>query len=426
MRKESREAVSLWTLAFVVIAACLLLFAKPVKANSYADATVLPIDGKWMNNYTAPLDSQGATWFRVDIPSDGQLIIKNMNFGSSSGTVASLTGTLYSSDLTRTYSIPSSNGVTGAGSVNGGTQASPVAEQSVMAISSGTYYFKYNVANNLDGATDVVFSTYVKFTPYGINDQNALSYTSPQDYSSGQTIVGALTEMKSTDWFRFKVSGNRQYQMTFSGEAETSIWGGSFDFELYNDDLTETIGATSLATEENTLKSTTYSFSLSDGEYYIKLYTDSRSDHCKGKYSFTINDVTPTPQPETPSMPSVTPVAPSVPSTPSVTDTTSKEVSAFKAAARKIKVKVSPKKKKAKVSWKKISGASGYQIRYSKKKSMKGSKTVRVAGASKKSKVIKKLAAKKKYYFQVRAYKVINGQTYYGTWSSKKAVKIKK
>ena len=75
MRKESREAVSLWTLAFVVIAACLLLFAKPVKANSYADATVLPIDGKWMNNYTAPLDSQGATWFRVDIPSDGQLII---------------------------------------------------------------------------------------------------------------------------------------------------------------------------------------------------------------------------------------------------------------------------------------------------------------------------------------------------------------
>jgi minor extracellular protease Epr len=77
-----------------------------------------------------------------------------------------------------------------------------------------------------------------------------------------------------------------------------------------------------------------------------------------------------------------------------------------------------------KVSWKKVSGASGYQIRYSTKKSMKGAKK---KNASKKysSKTIGKLKSKKKYYFQVRAYKKSGNQTAYGSWSSMKNKKVK-
>lgn len=80
--------------------------------------------------------------------------------------------------------------------------------------------------------------------------------------------------------------------------------------------------------------------------------------------------------------------------------------------------------KKAKVSWKKIKGAKGYQIRYSTSKKMKKVKK-KFVKKNKKSYIIKKLK-KKKYYIQVRAYKVVNGKKRYGKWSKKKIVNMKK
>lgn len=92
-------------------------------------------------------------------------------------------------------------------------------------------------------------------------------------------------------------------------------------------------------------------------------------------------------------------------------------------------LKVVKGKKSFKVKWKKQSKAnqkkfSGYQIRYSLKKNMSSAKytTAKKSSASKK---IKKLKAKKKYYVQVRTYKVQNGTKYYSKWSAKKSVKTK-
>ena len=82
-------------------------------------------------------------------------------------------------------------------------------------------------------------------------------------------------------------------------------------------------------------------------------------------------------------------------------------------------------KKSFTVKWKKKSGVTGYQIRYSLKSSMKGSKTVKVKSAKTTSKKVKKLKKKKKYYVQVRTYKVVNGKTYWSGWSDKKSVKTK-
>lgn len=67
---------------------------------------------------------------------------------------------------------------------------------------------------------------------------------------------------------------------------------------------------------------------------------------------------------------------------------------------------------------------TGYQIRYSTKKSMKKAKYV-TAKNYVKSKKVKKLKAKKKYYVQARTYTVIDSVTYYSKWSAKKTVKIK-
>jgi hypothetical protein len=77
------------------------------------------------------------------------------------------------------------------------------------------------------------------------------------------------------------------------------------------------------------------------------------------------------------------------------------------------------------VKWKKQkSGKVGYQIRYSKSKSMKNAKKKTVKkNASTKLKV-SSLTPGTRYYVQVRTYKKIGGKKYYSAWSAKKSVKL--
>lgn len=90
----------------------------------------------------------------------------------------------------------------------------------------------------------------------------------------------------------------------------------------------------------------------------------------------------------------------------------------------KIKTLKNKKGKKVTVTLsKKVAGATGYQVAYAAKSSMKGQKKKSFTG---KSVTVKKLKKKKTYYFRVRAYVKKKGKTVYGSWSSKKRVKIKK
>lgn len=102
------------------------------------------------------------------------------------------------------------------------------------------------------------------------------------------------------------------------------------------------------------------------------------------------------------------------------TKTTTKKVTAPARASIKSLTKG---KKKVKVKIKKVSGAKGYQIQYSTKKSFKGKKTVTTTA---RTKTIKKLKSKKTYYFRVRAYK-LNGKkkVYSKKWSKVKKAKVK-
>lgn len=99
-------------------------------------------------------------------------------------------------------------------------------------------------------------------------------------------------------------------------------------------------------------------------------------------------------------------------------------------APAKTTVKLSKAKKTSiKVSWKKVSGASAYQIQYSTSKNFKNAKTVKVSAKSA-SKVLKKLKKNKKYYVRVRSYKTVKANNkntnVYSAWSAKKALKTKK
>lgn len=74
---------------------------------------------------------------------------------------------------------------------------------------------------------------------------------------------------------------------------------------------------------------------------------------------------------------------------------------------------------------KKVSGAKGYQVAYSRDKKFK--KSVKKVGFIGKTKTIGKLKKNRTYYIKVRAYKKdVNGKKIYGPYSKVKKVKIKK
>ena len=99
-----------------------------------------------------------------------------------------------------------------------------------------------------------------------------------------------------------------------------------------------------------------------------------------------------------------------------------------KAKVTKLKVK-SKTKRKLKITWKKISKATGYQIQLSKKKNFKNN-IFNKQTTKNKITFSKKLKSKKIYYVKVRAYYTYKNskdeiQSVYSKWSKKLKVKMK-
>lgn len=92
------------------------------------------------------------------------------------------------------------------------------------------------------------------------------------------------------------------------------------------------------------------------------------------------------------------------------------------------KAKKNRASKKAKISIKRIKGAKKYQIQISKSKKFNG-KRILVKKTVKKVKFTiksRKIRNKKELYIRARAVKFVNGKNYYGKWSKKKKITIKK
>lgn len=83
-------------------------------------------------------------------------------------------------------------------------------------------------------------------------------------------------------------------------------------------------------------------------------------------------------------------------------------------------------KKAFRVKWaKRTKQVSGYQVRWSLKANMEGSKYKTVKKAKKIKLTRRKLKSGRKYYVQVRTYKKVNGVKYYSKWSKAKRVRTK-
>ena len=98
----------------------------------------------------------------------------------------------------------------------------------------------------------------------------------------------------------------------------------------------------------------------------------------------------------------------------------------------KIKSAKNAKGKKIKVTSTKISGITGFQIKYGNNKKLKNKKkkkwkatTVKTTKTTYTTKKIVNIK-KKKAYIKIRAYRNVNGKYVYGKWTAVKTVKVKK
>ena len=130
------------------------------------------------------------------------------------------------------------------------------------------------------------------------------------------------------------------------------------------------------------------------------------------------------------------PATPSNPSTPSNPGTTTNKKPATTPALKKANVKLSKPvlkvrkttKNKAKVTWKKVKKATGYEIQYTTKGfgNKKATKTIKVSKAKITSAQLKKLKKKTRYKVRIRAvYTKAGYQTATSKWSAIKTVKTK-
>jgi hypothetical protein len=85
-----------------------------------------------------------------------------------------------------------------------------------------------------------------------------------------------------------------------------------------------------------------------------------------------------------------------------------------KVTSVKARAKKSGKKKKVTISWKKVSGATGYQIYYS---SSANGKFKKLGTVKNKTKLTKTFKNKKTHYFKVCAYSTSSGEKIYGSFS---------
>lgn len=103
--------------------------------------------------------------------------------------------------------------------------------------------------------------------------------------------------------------------------------------------------------------------------------------------------------------------------------TAMKKVSVIPAAPKSVKAKATGNRG-AKCYWKKVQGASGYEV-YRSKGDTKHFKKIRTAGKASRSYKSQNLSKKTKYYYKVRAYRKAAGKKIYGKYSKTTAVFVK-
>lgn len=412
--KMIRKITAMVAVLAMVIAMLTPFSGKVSKADNIDSTLTLALNGTWTEEQWIT-ETIGERYYKIEIPSDGCFELKVMSYMEKMGGWRyGLEYKLYDQDL--------SNSMFG-GSVYG-TETAPTTDTVTRVFSAGIYILKVWGGSGCTGK----FKLSATHTSYGVNDQDARSYDSPQNYSLNTQIIGAITETDGEDWYKITIPSTARYIINMkSYMVKYGGWRYSERYILYNQDLSKKILEENIWGTETAPSTQKHDMVLDKGNYYLKICGDSG---CTGKYAFSIEKLTQS-------------------NCPHDYEKTWHDATYFQRgynyyhckkcghsykgdykAVKKlgqayISYYSSVGKGKIKLSWGTVSDASGYQIRYSRKGNMKNSKTISVKGQSKSKKAIKKLSRRKKYYVQVRAYKKSGSKKVYGKWSQKKSFRTK-
>lgn len=399
--KISKKIVTVVIVLGIIISGMTPFHGKVSRAAGYTSAVALPMNGTWSSDYYLT-ETNNEHWYKITIPSDGAFNLRMMSYIGDR-----IYYTIYNRDLSSEIAT---------GSIWGASETSPETFSHYFALSAGVYYCKIN--SYYTGK----YKLYAQFNSYGVNDMGADSYDSPFPYQMGSTITGAITRTDGEDWYKISIPSDGYYVQKIVS------YFGYLEWTLYNWDLSNEISSVWISGGSETAPETaTRDYVLSKGTYYVKI--DSWRGN-RGKYTFQFSKLTQNncSHEYQSKMHYATYFKRGYTSYrcekcghsyrgdyTSVRKLGQGYVSSYSYTG----------KGKMILSWSTISDASGYQIRYSRNRRMKGATIKTVRGRTKSKKTIKKLYRRKRYFVQIRAYKKSSGKTVYGKWSPKRSLKTR-
>lgn len=403
----------------------------------------LELDGNWVAGYMS--SSNDSDYYKIVMPSDGNVELKLMHY-------MTVNWQLLDEDLAKIDSYTAYDG----------TSTSPKTHTFNFVLCAGTYYFRVYQFGDYSGDYNIKG----EFTSYGCDSDEPTSYATAKYLEPGKAAVGCFTiTNEGDDWYRIEVEPDCRVTIQIKH-------CGSVDYGLYNADLEKIEYSALYDGSIESPKTHTLTFDLKQGTYYIEV--DFHGFYIPYEISHTQKIYTAAPKNFT-VVKTTTKTAKvkwdkndaqgyqvqyKVGGKWKVAGTTKKGTFTVKnlTSAKKYVFRVrgfkkyngktyygewsdkkemvtlpekvtlvsakSPQTRYISASWKKVSGAEGYQVYYSTDKKFNGYSSYTVVGGSKKSFSLGWVYGKK-YFIKVRAYKKCGYTTYYGAWSNVKSTTVK-
>ncbi|MGN0534315.1 MAG: fibronectin type III domain-containing protein [Eubacterium sp.] len=242
------------------------------------------------------------------------------------------------------------------------TASSPVTLTKNLGLEKGVYYILINSPGSNNTGK---YRLSVTAEPYGNQETEPNDFDHATVLPCDKTIKAAFTYQDGEDWFKLYVPVNATVNIRMISNISTSA-------RLYNNDLTKYWFCNFNSYPDDT-EIAVDTYNLTAGTYYLhvfRVFSDSGS--------YTVN--------------------------------WSMNVPVSKPSSLKVSTRNTTS---LKLSWSKVSGASGYQLQQYKSNKWTTIKTTTATAYT-----VSKLAASTTYKFRVRAYKTINSKNYYSDWTN--------
>lgn len=373
-----KKLFSLLTTLVMAVGLCGVLpaSAEDIVNNKPALAT----NGVWRNGYIGYSDDDCEfDYYPINISTTGKLTINMQSFGY-------LSFDIMDSDYETLKTFSSYNGSSG----------NPENFSEWYYLKKGTYYVRVRENYYEEGASGS-YRVKASFESANSNEKEPNdTYLQAQSVSNGSTITGTITYNNDQyDYYKIKVSKKMNYSFY------VTAYGNGIYFDLYDNNLNNITDNQITYSYNHCYKDETkqFTYTLNAGTYYVRM---SESGDCKYILKFNPSNKV---KKKTPSN--------------RLLKKSTKKSKKVKKPAKVSRIRVTRRgRRNAVVTWSRVRGAKGYQVKWSPYKdfSYSGKKSV------KKGKLTLRYLYSNKYYIKVRAFKKVKGKRVYGKYS--KVVKL--